>query len=146
MRTIDLSPLYRTAIGYDHVSNLLENANRSDAKSGGYPPYNIEVIAPDQYQITLAVAGFDEDALDITSENNKLTISGTNKDSGQQRNYLHQGIAGREFKRAFELAEHVKVVGADLKNGLLKINLVKEIPEAMKPRKISISNAQAKIS
>jgi len=140
MRTIDLSPLYRTAIGYDHVLNLLENANRSDSKSGGYPPYNIEVVAQDQYQITLAVAGFDDASLDITSEHNKLTITGANKESSEKRNYLHQGIAAREFKRTFELAEHVRVVDADLKNGLLKINLVKEIPEAMKARRISIGN------
>jgi len=138
MRTIDFSPLYRSAIGYDHVLNLLENATRGDSKNTGYPPYNIEVVDQDQYQITLAVAGFSQDDIEITSEHNRLTIKGNQKQDSTQRNFLHQGIAGRDFERAFELAEHVRVVDADLNNGLLQINLIKEIPEAMKPRKIEI--------
>ena len=141
MRTIDFSPLYRTAIGYDHVLNLLENATRGDAKNTGYPPYNIEVTEEDKYQITLAVAGFAEGDIEVTSEHNKLTISGKQQADESNRKFLHQGIASRDFERTFELAEHVRVVDADLKNGLLQINLVKEIPEAMKPRRIQIGSS-----
>lgn len=138
MRTIDFSPLYRSAIGYDHVLNLLENASRGESKNTGYPPYNIEVVEKDKYQITLAVAGFSQDEIEITSENNKLNIKGKHQADDKERKYLHQGIAGRDFERTFELAEHVRVVGADLQNGLLQIDLVKEVPEAMKARKIQI--------
>lgn len=138
MRTLDFSPLYRTAIGYDHVLNMLENANRGETKNTGYPPYNIEVIGQDKYQITLALAGFSEDDIEITSEHNKLKVEGKQSPVKDERKFLHQGIAARNFERTFELADHVKVVDAELKNGLLQINLVKEIPEAMKPRKIAI--------
>lgn len=141
MRNIDFSPLYRTAIGYDHVLNLLENATRGDAKNTGYPPYNIEITEEDKYQITLAVAGFAEGDIEVTSEHNKLTISGKQQADESNRKFLHQGIAGRDFERTFELAEHVRVVDANLKNGLLQINLVKEIPEAMKPRRIQIGSS-----
>jgi len=141
MRTIDFSPLYRTAIGYDHVLNLLENATKGDAKNTGYPPYNIEITEKDKYQITLAVAGFAEGDIEVTSEHNKLTISGKQQADESNRKFLHQGIAGRDFERTFELAEHVRVVDANLKNGLLQINLVKEIPEAMKPRRIQIGSS-----
>lgn len=140
MRTLDFSPLYRTAIGYDHVLNMLENATRGEAKNTGYPPYNIEVIEQDKYQITLAVAGFAENEIEITSEHNKLKIQGKQTADQDERNFLHQGIAARNFERTFELADHVKVVDAELKNGLLQINLVKEIPEAMKPRRIEIGS------
>jgi molecular chaperone IbpA len=140
MRTLDFSPLYRTAIGYDNVLNMLENATRGETKNTGYPPYNIEVIEKDKYQITLAVAGFSEADIEITSEHNKLTIQGKQSPDQGDRKFLHQGIAARSFERTFELADHVKVVDADLKNGLLQINLVKEIPEAMKARKIEIGS------
>lgn len=140
MRTLDFSPLYRTAIGYDHVLNMLENATRGETKNTGYPPYNIEVVEQDKYQITLAVAGFAENDIDITSEHNKLTVQGKQAPDQTDRKFLHQGIAARNFERTFELADHVKVVDAELKNGLLQINLVKEIPEAMKPRKIEIGS------
>jgi molecular chaperone IbpA len=138
MRTADFSPLYRSAIGYDHIFNLLENASRGEQKNQGYPPYNIEALEKDRYQITLAVAGFAENELEITSEHNRLTVKGNQEDASQDRHFLHQGIAARNFERAFELAEHVRVIGADLKNGLLVIDLLKEIPEAMKPRTIAI--------
>ena len=138
MRPVDFSPLYRTAIGYDHVLNMLENANRGETKNTGYPPYNIEVIGQDKYKITLALAGFSEDDIEITSEHNKLKVEGKQSPVKDERKFLHQGIAARNFERTFELADHVKVVDAELKNGLLQINLVKEIPEAMKPRKIAI--------
>lgn len=138
MRTADFSPLYRSAIGYDHLFNLLENASRGEQKNHGYPPYNIEILEKDRYQITLAVAGFAENELEITSEHNRLTVKGKQDELAQDRRFLHQGIAARNFERAFELAEHVRVLGADLKNGLLVIDLLKEIPEEMKPRTISI--------
>ena len=140
MRTLDFSPLYRTAIGYDHVLNMLENATRGETKNTGYPPYNIEVVEQDKYQITLAVAGFAEEDIEITSEHNKLSIQGKQPSEESPRNFLHQGIAARNFERTFELADHVKVVNAELRNGLLQINLVKEIPEAMKPRRIQIGS------
>ena len=107
-------------------------------KNHGYPPYNIEILEKDRYQITLAVAGFAENELEITSEHNRLTVKGKQDEVAQDRRFLHQGIAARNFERAFELAEHVRVLGADLKNGLLVIDLLKEIPEEMKPRTISI--------
>lgn len=138
MRTVDFSPLYRSSVGFDHLFNLLENASRGDQKNTGYPPYNIELIDKDNYQITLAVAGFAEEDIDIQSHQNKLTIKGNQAADEKKRTYLHQGIAGRSFERIFELADHVRVTDASLKNGLLQINLVREIPEAMKPRKIAI--------
>ncbi|TNC82553.1 MAG: heat-shock protein [Oleiphilus sp.] len=138
MRTVDFSPLYRSSVGFDHLFNLLENASRGDQKNNGYPPYNIEALGKDKYQITLAVAGFSESELDIQSNHNRLTIKGNQTENRKERTFLHQGIANRNFERTFELAEHVKVIGAELKNGLLIIDLEKEIPEAMKPRKIEI--------
>jgi len=138
MRTVDFSPLYRSSVGFDHLFNLLENASRGEQKNGGYPPYNIEALSKDKYQITLAVAGFTESDLDIQSNHNRLTIKGTQSNDKTERTFLHQGIANRSFERTFELAEHVRVIGAGLKNGLLVIELEKEIPEAMKPRKIEI--------
>lgn len=138
MRTVDFSPLYRSSVGFDHLFNLLENAHRGDQKNSGYPPYNIEALGKDRYQITLAVAGFSQEQLDIQSNHNRLTIKGQQSQEKEERSFLHQGIANRNFERTFELAEHVKVVGAELKNGLLTINLEKEVPEAMKPRRIEI--------
>ena len=138
MRTVDFTPLYRSSVGFDHLFNLLESASRGDQKNTGYPPYNIESLGKDQYQITLAVAGFAEEDLEIQSEQNRLKIKGQHQAEKVERTFLHQGIANRNFERTFELAEHVKVTGASLKNGLLAIDLVKEIPEAMKPRKIEI--------
>ncbi len=145
MRTVDFSPLYRSSVGFDHLFNLLENASRGDQKNGGYPPYNIEALGKDQYQITLAVAGFAESDLDIQSNQNKLTIKGQQAPVEKERTFLHQGIAARNFERTFELADHVRVTSAALENGLLKIDLVREIPEAMKPRRIEIgSNIEQK--
>lgn len=134
--TIDFSPLYHSAIGFDRMANLLDSVAR-DAKPS-YPPYNIEQVDENEYRITMAVAGFTEDQLEITSEQNTLLISGRQQDDSEDRNYLHRGIAARNFERKFQLAEHVKVVTARLENGLLHVNLVREVPEAMKPRKIAI--------
>ncbi|MBN7797485.1 Hsp20 family protein [Parahaliea mediterranea] len=137
MTTIDFSPLYRNSVGFDRMASLLDAAFRSDAAGSGYPPYNIEALDDSRYAITLAVAGFERGDLDIHVEGGVLTVSGRKADEGQ-RQYLHRGIANRAFERKFNLAEHVEVTGADLDNGLLTISLVKEIPEAMKPRRISI--------
>ena len=134
--TVDLSPLYRTAIGFDRLASMLENANRLE--SAGYPPYNIEVTGEDEYQITMAVAGFTHDELSIESKQNELTVSGEKAGSEDDRQFLHRGIATRSFERKFQLADHVFVKGARLEHGLLHIELYRELPEALKPRSISI--------
>jgi len=147
MNTFDLSPLYRTAIGFDRLADMLSNAQRVD--SNGYPPYNIESLGEDRYRITMAVAGFSRDELDIVSEQNTLTVSGSKREddeeSGGEREFLYRGIANRSFERRFQLADHVKVAGADLENGLLHIELQRELPERMKPRKIEIGSGQSRV-
>jgi molecular chaperone IbpA len=141
MTRIDLTPLYRSSIGFDRMGSLLDTALRSEKTSGGYPPYDIEVRGDDQYAITLAVAGFEQGELDIQVEKGVLTVLGKKAEDDSERNYLYQGIANRAFERKFNLADHVEVSGADMHNGLLTINLVKEIPEAMKPKTIAINQA-----
>lgn len=138
--TVDLSPLYRTAIGFDRLASMLENANRLE--SAGYPPYNIEVTGEDEYQITMAVAGFTDDELSIESKQNELTVSGQKADSDEESKFLHRGIATRSFERKFQLADHVYVKGAYLEHGLLNIELFRELPEALKPRSISIGTGK----
>jgi len=142
MNTFDFSPLFRSAIGFDRLYSMLDNATRTAQSQPGYPPYNIELIDENTYKITMAIAGFSESELDIQIENNTLTITGKKQkdEREKQRKYLHQGIAARNFEHRFQLADHVIVKGADLTNGILNIDLVREIPEAMKPRKISISS------
>ena len=142
MTTIDLTPLYRSSIGFDRFGSLLNTALRSDQVSAGYPPYNIEVTGEDQYGITLAVAGFEESEIDIQMEQGVLTVSGKKAGAEKNQNFLYQGIANRSFERKFTLADHVEVTGAKLVNGLLNISLVKEIPEAMKPKKIAINSSE----
>jgi molecular chaperone IbpA len=141
MRTVDLSPLYRSFIGFDHLASLMDAAARTD-KQPSFPPYNIEALDKDKYRITMAVAGFSEDELSLQSENNTLVVSGTKagKEQNDERKFIHQGIAERNFERKFQLGDHVKVLGADLANGLLSIDLEREIPEALKPRKIEIGS------
>ena len=140
MTTIDLTPLYRSTIGFDRFGSLLNAALGAEkSASAGYPPYNIEVVAEDRYDITLAVAGFEEDELDIQVANSVLTVSGKQKSPENERNYLHEGIARRSFERKFTLADHVEITAAGLRNGLLKLSLVRNVPEAMKPRKIAIN-------
>ena len=137
MTTIDFSPLFRSTIGFDRLSSALEAAQR--AESGGYPPYNVEVSGENAYRITMAVAGFSETDLDIEAKENILTVSGNRKaDEDKETRYLYRGIATRGFERRFQLADYVKVVDARMENGLLHIDLVREIPEAMKPRKIEV--------
>ncbi|MEE4190681.1 MAG: Hsp20 family protein [Halieaceae bacterium] len=138
MRTsLDLSPLYRSAIGFDRMARLLDAA-ATDSKPS-YPPYNVELVEENRYRISMAVAGFSQDDLEITSEQNTLTVAGKQADSAE-RKYLYQGIAERNFERKFQLDEHVHVIDARLENGLLHIELERELPEAMKPRKIAISD------
>lgn len=136
--TIDLSPLYQSAIGFDRMASLLDTVARDSKPS--YPPYNIERLDENQYRITMAVAGFTQDELDITSEQNTLLISGRQGADDDSGDYLYRGIAARNFERKFQLAEHVKVVSARLENGLLHVELEREVPEAMKPRKIAIGS------
>ena len=147
MRTSkDFSPLYRSFIGIDHLASLIDQASSAE-KQSTYPPYNIELLAEDQYRITMAVAGFSEQDIDIESKNNNLIIVGTKADKNNaetienkiQRKFLHQGIAERNFERKFQLGEHVEVIGAFMENGLLHVDLKREIPEALKPRKIAIN-------
>jgi molecular chaperone IbpA len=139
MTTFDFSPLFRTSIGYDRLASLLNSANRLE-QSAGFPPYNIQKAGEDHYRITMAVAGFAPNELTITSENNRLVVSGERPEEqeSEENAYLYRGIATRSFERRFTLAEHVKVSGARLDNGLLHIDLEREIPEEMKPRTIEI--------
>ncbi len=138
MNSLDLSPLYRNSVGFDRLSSLIDSARNTDASVSGYPPYNIEVIDQSKYVVTLAVAGFDRDEIDLMVEKGVLYVRGE-KAQKAERQYVHQGIANRAFERKFSLADHVEVTGADLSNGLLTIYLVREIPEEMKPRRIPIS-------
>lgn len=136
MRNVDFSPLYRNAIGFDRLLNLME-AGSAKNSSGGYPPYNIEQKDEHNFRITMAVAGFAEEQLDLTQNENMLIVKGERKEE-EGKNYVYQGIAERDFERKFQLADYVKVTGASMENGLLHIDLVREIPEAMQPRKIVI--------
>lgn len=138
MTTIDLSPLYRSSIGFDSLASILDRAMTTDSVSTSYPPYNIEALGETEYVISLAVAGFKESDLSINVENGVLTVHGS-KEKTEERNYLHQGIANRSFERKFNLADYVEVTDASLEDGLLNIKLVKEIPEAMKPKQIAIN-------
>ena len=139
MRT-DYSPFYRSTVGFDRLFNLLDSATKLDTGST-YPPYNIEATGENQYRITMAVAGFDEKDLELEARENSLTIKGNKAETEENvGRFLYHGIAGRSFERRFQLADHVVVTGAKLENGLLHVELKREIPEALKPRKIEISN------
>ena len=141
MASNDLNPLYRTLVGFDRIASLMDQAARLDA-APGYPPFNVEQIGEDNFRIELAVAGFGEDDLAIEFKQNSLLVTGQRK-AAEQRNFLHRGIAERSFERRFGLADHVRVAGAKLENGLLTIDLVRELPDVLKPRKIAISSATA---
>ncbi len=144
MSTLDLTPLYRSSIGFDRFGSLLNSALRSEQQATGYPPYNIEAQGEDRYSITLAVAGFDDSELDIQTEKGVLTIRGKKQDEKDDvHKYLYRGIANRSFERKFNLADFVEVTGAKLDKGLLTINLVKVIPDAMKPKSIVINTNNA---
>ena len=140
MRTFDFSPLYRSAVGFDRLMSVLDAAQKTSGDDG-YPPYNIEKTGEDAYQVTVAVAGFGPDDLDVQVRDGQLVIAGKIEKAGGEAAYLHRGIARRAFERRFQLADHVEVKGADLKDGLLVVDLEREIPEALKPRRIAIRGA-----
>lgn len=137
MRTYDLTPFYRTAIGFDRLAKMLNENQRSENEIS-YPPYNIELVDENAYKIVMAVAGFQQNELEIETEHQALRVTGRKTKNEQQTTFLHRGIATRDFEHKFQLADHVKVTGAHLENGLLTIALLREIPEAYKPRKIEI--------
>lgn len=144
MRNYDLSPLFRSTVGFDRINRLIDTAFNTEVPS--YPPYNIEKLGDDDYRVTMAVAGFGADDLEITQKDNALFIKGNANDNdanGAGAKYLHRGIAARAFERRFALAEHVDVADASLENGVLVVDLRREVPEALKPRKIAIANAGA---
>ena len=145
MRTIDFAPLFRHSVGFDRLERMLDSAMRHD-DGNSYPPYNIEQLGEDQYRITMAVAGFGEDDLDVTVNDGTLVVTG--KHEGAQDDevvYVHRGIAGRAFERRFQLADHIEVKGGALENGLLHVELERVIPEEKRPRKIEISGGQKKL-
>lgn len=143
MATFDFTPLFRSTVGFDRMTHLLDSALQHAEQSDGYPPYNIESVDEDKYRITVAVAGFGNDDLEVTAKENTLVVTGRHKETGESRKYLHRGIAGRPFERTFQLADHIRVVGADLQNGLLSIDLAREVPEALKPRTIEIASGKS---
>ncbi|WP_417428426.1 Hsp20 family protein [Kiloniella sp.] len=141
----DLTPLLRATVGFDRMMNMLDASTRPDTATSSYPPYNIEKIAEHDYRITMAIAGFAQDELEITIKENSLHVSGKKeRDKNEEVTYLHRGIANRSFEKSFDLADHIKVTGANLENGLLVIELAREIPESKKPRTIPISNGDSK--
>ena len=144
MTTFDFTPLFRNTVGFDRLASLIDSASRSDAAGNGYPPYNIETLTETNYRITMAVAGFSESELEIVSEQNILRVSGSKAEDSDDnsRNYLYRGIGKRNFERRFQLADYVRVSNAKLENGLLHIELEREIPEAMKPRTIAIESGK----
>ena len=140
--TYDLSPLFRTAIGFDRLARLVDSAQQSTTVAA-YPPYNIERTGDDAYRLTMAVAGFGADDLDVVVKENTLVVTGRVKDEAQKGEVLYRGIAGRAFERRFVLADHIQVDGADLQNGLLHVGLKRVVPEALKPRRVEIGSASA---
>lgn len=141
MTRFDLSPLFRSSVGFERMQNALDTAARLDNAANAYPPYDIEVSGEDSYRISLAVAGFTHDDIDILVKENALQITaGARPQEQAETHYLHQGIARRAFDRRFELADHVKVTSAHLNNGLLHVDLVRDVPQSLKPRKIEITS------
>ena len=138
MTTLDLTPLFRTAIGFDRLARQVNTAAQNPAAANSYPPYNIEKTGEDSYRLTMAVAGFGPDEIDMTVADNTLVVTGRPAEAAEKTELLHRGIAGRAFERRFALAEHIVVEDADLKNGLLHVGLKRVVPEALKPRRISI--------
>ena len=144
MRHLDLTPFYRSTVGFDRLFDLLDSAAGFDADGVAYPPYNIERLGDNEYRITMAVAGFGEDELKIDVKEQSLTVRGEKKADEKQRQFLHRGIAGRSFERRFQLADHVEVKGADLRDGLLHVDLVRNVPERLKPRTVAIGGQEPK--
>lgn len=145
MRNFDFSPLYRSTVGSDNLSTLLDTVSQWDKKQPSYPNYNIELVDDDCYRITMAIAGFMQDELDVQVEKQILTVTGVKPADQKENNYLHRGIATRNFERRFRLADHVKVIDARLENGLLHIELRRELPEVMKPRTIEINSGDSRL-
>ena len=141
MTTFDFAPLWRSTVGFDRLFDMLADDSFRVASEQNYPPYNIERTGEDSYEITLAIAGFTPDEITVHVERSVLTVEGRKTDKGE-RHYLYQGISGRAFRRQFNLADYVEVTGAKFENGLLQIQLVREIPEAMKPRRVEIKTGQ----
>jgi molecular chaperone IbpA len=141
LTTLDLTPLHRHMVGFDRMFDEMDRLFENSVNSQGYPPYNIAKLDEDgnEFMVSLAVAGFGMDNLDITKDSNVLKIEGTTPKGEDKVNYLHKGIGGRNFRREFTLADHVEVKSAELKNGMLNIHLIREIPEALKPKKIEIN-------
>ncbi len=144
MRTYDFSPLYRSTVGFDRLAGMLDQVLTNESSSQSYPPYNIEKTGDDAYRITVAVAGFSEDELNVEARDGQLVISGKKAAETDKVNYLHRGIATRAFERRFQLADHVRADGAVTANGLLHVDLVREVPEALKPRRIEIASTNTK--
>lgn len=143
MRNFDLAPLYRATVGFDQIADMLDRVMASDVSQPTYPPYNIEKTADDAYRISIAVAGFAADDLTVEVKEGALVVSARKRDEEESRTYLHRGIATRAFERRFQLADHVRVNGASHADGMLHIDLVREIPEALKPRRIAIASAES---
>ena len=142
MRTLDFAPLYRSSVGFDYISGLLENSHRVEKNQSAYPPYNIEKISEDEYRISLAVAGFTQEQVEILFQDGVLSVTGSKEKAADESDpvFLHRGIAGRDFQRKFNLAEFVRVKSASMENGLLYIDLQRETPEALLPRRIAIGD------
>ena len=145
MRSLDLTPLFRSTVGFDRFSNLFDTALRDTENVPSYPPYNIEKLSDDEYRVVVAVAGFKEQDLTLTVQENQLTVSGKHEESTQSKepNFLYKGIGTRAFERKFNLADHVKATSANLENGLLTVSLKREVPESVKPRMIPINGKDA---
>ena len=144
MRSFDFSPLYRSTVGFDRLANMLDNVMTADQATPGYPPYNIEKTGEHSYRITIAAAGFAEDELSVESRDGQLLIAGKKAEKPEgETAYLHRGIAARAFEKRFQLADHVRPVAARTENGLLHVELVREVPEALRPRRIEIQPAEA---
>ncbi|MHC5307246.1 Hsp20 family protein [Bartonella sp. LJL80] len=144
MRQVDFTPLYRSTVGFDRLFNMFDSMSQPESAQS-YPPYNIERLSENSYRISMAVAGFSEDEIDVEAHRNQLTIKGekTAEDDSEITDFLYRGIAARAFERRFQLADHVEVIGAQLKNGLLHIELKRDIPEDLKPRKITVQASNA---
>ena len=139
MDGFDFSPLFRSTIGFDRLTRLIDAASQVDSGSPAYPPYNIEATGENAYRLTMALAGFGSSDLEITAKEGALVVTGKARKEDESKHYLHRGIARRAFERRFQLADHIRVAGASLDNGLLHVDLVREVPEALKPRKIEIA-------
>ncbi|MCL4147945.1 UNVERIFIED_CONTAM: hypothetical protein GTU68_029942 [Idotea baltica] len=144
MRTLNLAPLHRATVGFDQIADLMDRIVSNDTSAQSYPPYNIEKTADDGWRISIAVAGFTEDDLHVEVKENALHVTAKKAEDDTDRTYLHRGIATRAFSRRFHLADHVRVTGASHEHGMLHIDLTREVPEALKPRRIEITKSEAK--